>query len=239
MNLAQSCLALPLSLSLALALAACGSDVEPVQEPEPMQTITGPRTLISGDFNDQEFGPKIEGPQGTEVVSELAIEGTVVADIVSYVACPAPSEGAPIPDECIPADQPEDAVFTYVHRVTPRGIEADPDFVPIEFRTTRHVSGFANNLGFDRDQAEAALGEGYVIRVQIDNRMLVWRIETSNGWDEGEEITFFWQSTEPPEGPQELYAVETAAGRAVGTGPFPADTDPDNEEETGDESTAG
>lgn len=217
----QIALAFPL-----LALAACGSDPEPAPTPTPTQTAAGPRTLVAAGFNDQQLGPRIVGPQGDEVSDTVMFEGRQIADVVSYVACPAPtvSEGgnATAPNgteaECDPAEQGEDAVFTYVHRVTP-GEGADGPL--LSFRTSRRAHGFANLVGFDRVQAQAALGEDYDIGVQLDNGQLIWRIKAGDGWTAGEEITFFWQSTLPPEGPAEAYEIETEEGRMRVSGPFP------------------
>ncbi len=222
-------LALPLTVAPMLTLTACGSEPEPAPAPTPSETVAGPRTLVETGFNDMELGPRIVGPQGAEVSGALVREGLKVADIVSYVACPAPAEGEVAPEECEPGDQPEGAVYTYVHRVTPVEVSDELD-TPMVFRTTRAAHGFANNIGFDRAQAEAVLGEGYAIRVQEDNGALVWRVEVSNGWSAGEELTFFWQSTLPPEGPAEAYAVGTENGRAMGTGPFPPEELPDSED---------
>ncbi|MGB3797587.1 MAG: hypothetical protein WA957_14945 [Alteraurantiacibacter sp.] len=221
-----------LALPLLITLAACGSDPAPEPAPTPSETVAGPHTLVASGFADLKIGPKIVGPQGDEVSGSLVRDGTTIAEIVSYVACPAPAEGEIAAQECVPADQPDDAIYTYVHRVTPSEVVDDLD-TPLVFRTTRGANGFANNIGFDRDQAEAALGEGYSIRVQQDNGALIWRVEISNGWDAGEELTFFWQSTLPPEGPAEAYAVGTENGRAVGTGPFPPKEMPDAEETPG------
>lgn len=224
---------LVIALAAPLALVACAEE-PPAPEETPTPMATGPRTLVAAGFNDQQLGPKIVGPQGPEVVDEISFEGMPVAKIVSYVACPAPSEGEPAADECKPGEQPDGAIFTYVHKVTSTG--ADTEAQPFSFRTTKPVTGFANNIGFDRKQAEAALGEDYVIGVQNDNGALVWRIEAGDGWGEGEEITFFWQSTLPPAGPAEAYEIETNTGTAVLTGPFPPEEEP---EEAGDEAAAG
>ncbi|WP_338244736.1 hypothetical protein [Aurantiacibacter hainanensis] len=213
-------------------LTACGSEPQPEPTPSPTPTVAGPRTLVASGFNDMELGPRISGPQGTEVESELVLDGRAIADIVSFVTCPAPAEGDAPAEECVPGEQPEDTVYTYVHRVTPKEI-VDPLDTPVAFRTTRRAAGFANNIGFDRTQAEAVLGEGYVLRVQEDNGALVWRVEMSDGWTEGEELTFFWQSTLPPDGPAEAYAVGTENGRATGTGPFPPE-EQDEEEISGE-----
>ncbi len=212
----------PLALPLVIVLSACGQEPAPDPTPTPSETVAGPRTLVPAGFNDMDLGPKIVGPQGPEVSGTLVREGTTIAEIVSYVACPAAAQDEEPAEECVPADQPDGTVYTYVHRITPLDVADDLD-TPMVFRTTRKAHGFANNIGFDREQAEAVLGEGYAIRVQEDNGALAWRVELSNGWSAGEELTFFWQSTLPPEGPAEAYAVGTENGRAVGTGPFPAE----------------
>lgn len=221
------------ALPAVFVLAACGSEPTPDPTPTPAETVAGPRTLVPSGFNDQQIGPRIVGPQGDEVESELVIDGRKVADLVSYVACPAAGEGEPRADECVPADQPEGALYTYVHRVVPAEDLAELDR-PIAFRTTRPAHGFANNVGFDRAQAEAVLGEGYSIGVQQDLNALVWRVETSDGWDAGEELTFFWQSTLPPDGPAQAFAVSTENGMAMGNGPFPAAPAPATEESAGE-----
>ncbi|MFB0611353.1 hypothetical protein [Aurantiacibacter poecillastricola] len=211
---------LALAVPLCAALAACGSEPAPDPTPTPTETIAGPRTLVASGFNDQQIGPKIAGPEGSEVESELTLDGRKVADLVSYVTCPAPADDEEPAEECVPGEMPEGTVYTYVHRVTPVETEDQLD-APIAFRTTRVAHGFANNIGYDREQGEAVLGDGYSIRVQEDNGALAWRVEMSDGWDAGEELTFFWQSTLPPEGPVEAYAAATENGRAYGTGPFP------------------
>ncbi|RJY10144.1 hypothetical protein D6201_02720 [Aurantiacibacter aquimixticola] len=231
-----------LALPLALVLSGCGSEPEPEPTPTPTPTAVGPRTLVAAGFDDQEIGPKIVGPQGPEVSAIFTSDAGDIAEIISYVACP-PVEGLDLSEEDVPEGEdladfasecrpdmwPEGTVYTYVHRVTPTQTAQSPVTV---FRTARPATGFANTIGFDREQAEAALGEGYSIGTQIDNGMLVWRIEKGDGWDAGEEITFFWQSELPPEGPAEAYEIETTAGRAEATGPFPPAEMP---EESGDE----
>ena len=208
------------ALAPIVLLAACGGEApEPSPSPTPTTVAAGPRTLLATGFQEIELGPKIVGPQGPEVSSELSFEGQPVASMTSYVACPAPAEGTEPADECDPSVQEDGAIYTYVMRITSTG--TDTEAQPYALRTARRASGFANNLGFDRQQAEAALGEGYRIVVQEENGFLTWRIEAGNGWGEGEEITFFWQSELPPEGPAEVYEIESNTGTALLTGPFP------------------
>lgn len=219
-------LALPL-----LGLAACGQEPEPQAEatPSPTPTLVGPRTLIAAGFDPATLGPRMVGPDGPEVTSEVSFDDRAIAQVVSYVACALPEadgEGEASPAPAAPADdsgcdiaaQPAGAAYTYVHRVIP-GDGADGPVVA--FRTSRRAGGFANTIGFSREEAQAALGEGYRIGVSIDNGQLIWRIEAGDGWTAGEPITLFWQSEYPPEGPAEAYEVETAEGRARATGPWP------------------
>lgn len=229
-------------LVFALALTACNSEPQPeaAASPTPTATVAGPRTLIAAGFDEQRLGPRIVGPDGDEVESTVEFDGREIATIVSYVTCPfiekpdlaaGTQAAAPVSaddehvadftTECRPEMQGEGALYTYVHRVTPA---EGADGPVVTFRTSRRATGFANTIGFSREQAEAALGEGYRIGVSTDNGQLLWRIETGDGWVAGEEITFFWQSELPPEGPAEAYEVETAEGRARATGPWPPAT---------------
>ncbi len=208
------------AILLPIALAACGAEPEAEPSPEPTQVVSGPRTLVAAGFEELSLGPMIVGPQGPEVSDTATSAGGELFEIVSYVACPAPAEEdeAPPADECDPAAQDEDAVFTYVHTVTPlEGAEA-----PVTgFASLEPAAGFSKTMGYDRNQAEAALGENYSIVVQVDEGMLVWRIEVSDGWEAGEPITFFWQGTKPPAGPKRAYCLETGERCTPATGPFP------------------
>ncbi len=218
------------TLPALLVLAACSAEPQPAPEPTPeaSPTVSGVRSLVAAGFEELTLGPKIEGPQGPEVSSTIGFEGRTIAEIVSYVACPPPVNDPDLSIEfstvCDPETQAEGAIYTYVHRVTPGEAAEGP---VLSFRTSRRVNGFENVIGFDRTQAEAALGEKYDIGVSIDNGALVWRIEAGDGWDAGEEITLFWQGVLPPEGPAEVYEVETSEGRAVGSGPFPPAEEPE------------
>jgi hypothetical protein len=148
--------------------------------------------------------------------------------MVSYVACPAEITGA-----CDPDTLPDGTLYTYVHEITVEVSDnerAEEQFSGATlFRTTLPTPGFANVIGYSRAQAEQALGESGEIRVQSDNGQLIWRVTAGDGWMPGETLTFFWQSTLPPAGPEEAYllAAEDLSGAA--TGPFPADPSPVDE----------
>ena len=195
-----------------LAIVACSDNgaqeaADPVFEPA--------ATIDAGDFSELELGAKIVGPVGEEVAGQLAVGGRVIADIVSYVACPALTE------TCDPYAQPEGTIYTYVHQVTPVGVAGDDGVTPFGFRTMMTASGFTGVIGFDRAQAATALGEIYTVDITGQGGVLVWALQSDDAWSDGEEMVFFWQSTQPPAGPAEAYALETIAGDAVGTGPFP------------------
>ena len=198
-----------------LLLAACSEAPEAPEgtapSPTPAITPDKPRTLVPADLATVHFGGRIEGPEGPELEGSFALDGETLAEVVSYVACP---EGV---TSCDPAELPEDTVYTYVHRVTPaEGVES-----AAVFRTARRAPGFANGVGFDRHEADSALGEGGKIDVSADNGALVWRVIGGDGWKAGETITFYWQSTIPPEGPAEAYQFEADGSIGLGRGPFP------------------
>ena len=216
----------------ALALAGCsGEPDEPAPTPTPEETAaadapTEPRTLVAADLGEIRLGAKIEGPVGPEVEASIVAGGRSIGDIVSFVACPA-EDGT-----CDPDDMPEGTVYTYVITVTP-GVDKpnDPPFnrpVGLDevdaasvFSTVRQASGFTGAIGYDFKQAEEALGPDGAIRVQDDNGTLVWRVVGGNGWQTGEPITFFWQSTLPPDGAAEAYSLRADEKIAMASGPFP------------------
>ena len=157
---------------------------------------------------------------------EIRYNGRSIGDIVSYVACPEEY------DTCDPDDLPEGTVYTYVLTVTP-GVDKpnDPPFIrPVGldevkaatvFSTVRQASGFTGAIGYDFEQAAEALGPDGIIRVQDDNGTLVWRVLGGDGWHTGEPITFFWQSTLPPDGAAEAYSLRADEKIAMASGPFP------------------
>lgn len=225
----------------ALALAACsGEPDDPAPSPSPDKSAQAnapsePRTLVAADLGEMQLGAKIEGPLGPEVDASIVFGGRSIGDISSFVACPAEY------DTCDPADMPEGTVFTYVHTVVP-GVDDpnDPPFTrPVGldkveaatlFSTVRKATGFTGSIGYDYAQAEKALGEDGEIRVEDDNGTLVWRVVGGDGWQTGEPITFFWQSTLPPEGPAEAYSFRADEKIAMASGPFPpkAEEKPEN-----------
>ena len=85
----------------------------------------------------------------------------------------------------------------------------------------RTDDGFTGSIGYDREQVAAALGPDGSIKVQDDNGALTWRVVGGDGWKTGEPITFFWQSTLPPEGTAQAYTLRADEKIAMASGPFP------------------
>ena len=194
----------------------------------PPSTVAAPRTLVAADFDPATLGAMIVGPQGPEPEAAIMADGREIARIKSFVACP---EGV---TECVPADMPEGTVYTYVHEVTladdlePQVIET-PEAggavmeVPASlFRMTQAAQGFNRSVGYSRAQAEAALGAGDAIQVSSDSVQIIWRVTAGSGWKPGMPVTFWWQSTTPPEGPAGAYSLEVNGMTASAKGPFPA-----------------
>lgn len=207
-----------------LALIACGdgSESDPVAEPRPTATVAAPRTLIAANYDVAMHGAKIEGPEGTEVESVLMADGREIGRIVSFVACPRDTA------TCDPAAMPEGTLYTYVHQVTlaedvaaPKEADAPTEAPATLFRTTRRATGFNGSIGYSREQAEAALGDADAIGVSSDQGRLIWRVTRGEGWTPGATITFWWQSTLPPEGPSDAWQFETNDMTASATAPFP------------------
>jgi hypothetical protein len=212
------------ALLAGIVLAGCGSDSE---EPAPQPTqavVEGPRTLVSETIGLETLGPRIVGPEGDVVESDIPGLGTMV----SYVACPADIES----DTCDHSTLPDDTIYTYVHTVTldPTAAEQASDQWGGArlFRTIEPPPGFSFSIGYDGEQALGALGEGYNIQTQIEDGALIWRIAASDGWMPGETLTFYWRSSQPPAGPAEAFSLEAEGLEGTATGPFP-----EEEEEAG------
>ena len=236
----KALLALPL---LALVVACSSEAPAPEQTPSPTPTANaGPRTLVAAKLEDLQLGAKIVGPQGPEVTTVItASDGTTMGQMVSFVACePGETEdGDPVPPtenaECDPEAQPEGAVYTYVHTIglgEPDMEAPDPADAPqtMVFRMIKPATGFNNVIGFDAEQAQQALGEDADIKVQVEDGSLIWRVVAGDGWQDGETLTFFWQSTRPPAGPDEAYQLRIDDTTALATGPFPAPEEASTEE---------
>tara|TARA_R110002073_G_scaffold334758_1_gene524984 strand:+ start:588 stop:1136 length:549 start_codon:yes stop_codon:yes gene_type:complete len=125
-----------------------------------------------------------------------------------------------------------DVTYTYQHQIVP-GVDhpndspfSPPDsVVPLdgvtEFRLQFPAHGFLGVAGFDFGQAALAIGGTVISIEQLDDGSLVWKLPNDSGWDTGENITFFWQTTQRPSGPGGVYAVTNQALSGVGNGPIP------------------
>ena len=234
--------ALAAPATLALILAGCA---EPVDESTDRYaadaeleaaTTDGEAALLAnaieaGDFADLELGAKIIGPRGSDVKVAMSNDAGAFADMTSYVACPAGMV------TCDPSEAPEGTIYTYVHTVYP-GEDNDPatgsgdgaDSSDIElaemFRMTGPAHGFTGNAGFSRLEANAAVGDKVMVTVTCRDGALAWTIDAGEGgdqWEQGEPLTFYWQSTLPPAGPAERYEVTANYSTASGQGPYPAE----------------
>ena len=236
------------TLAMSLILAACGESPDYDEE---INTVAGSDVTdlndvntdgdaISkavdrekADFADLKLGAKIVGPQGPEVKTALANASGNYADIRSYVACPAGMT------TCDPRTAPEGTIYTYVHVVYP-GEDNDPttgsgngaDSSDIErateFRMLRPAHGFTGVGGYSKAEAMAAIGAKADIVMSCDGGALVWTVNAGDGgnqWEQGEPLTFFWQSTLPPAGPAPIYQIEVDGTAASGSGPAPAAND--------------
>lgn len=224
-------ISLALPLALAAGLAGCGSDPEPTPTPTPTPTVAQPRTLVPADLDLATLGAKIIGPQGSEVETILSAGNHQIGKMVSFVACP---QGV---ENCNPVTLPEGTIYTYVHRVSlsdtvekapaievagttgPEVIENPPTL----FRTSQRAHGFNASIGYAKKQAEAALGVANAISITRDDGHLIWRVTDGQGWKPGTTITFWWQSTLPPKGPEDAYLLEIEGNQAIARGPFPAE----------------
>ncbi len=225
----------------ALMLTACSDGGAPTgDDVADMETATtdgeaalAAKALDAGDFMDLQLGARIVGPQGPEVTDAMSNEAGNFGDIRSFVACPAGMK------PCDPANAPAGTIFTYVHIVYPgedndpnTGVGAGNTSSDIEtasaFRMIGAAHGFTGQAGFAKAEAVAAIGAKADVVVSCDAGKLVWTVNAGEGgdqWEQGEPITFYWQSTLPPAGPAKMYALDANYTEAIGNGPYPAAKD--------------
>ena len=221
-----------------LTLAACGGDSAYSDDDAELDIATTDGEAAAmvvdvepGDFGNLELGAKIVGPQGPEVKTSLSNEAGILADITSYVACPAGMT------ECDPATAPEGTIYTYVHQVFPgedmdpsTGAGEGPDDVDVEAATGFLMTGpahvFNGIAGFSKAEAIAAAGEAVQVAITCDaDGGLVWTVNAGDGgnqWEDAEPLTFYWQSTLPPAGPAQRYEIRANDVGGTGNGPYPA-----------------
>ena len=182
-------------------------------------------SITATDLNSVSLGAKVVGPVGPEVETTFVnSSGDGIGDLKSSVSCPAGFS------DCLPATNPAGTIYTYIHEVTP-GVDFpnDPPFpspdetLPLDnarvFHLTFPAEGFNQVVGFDFSQAAAA-GVNFTIE-QLDDQTLRWELSEDAGWDSGETISFFWQTTQPPSGPGGIYKLTSATEAGTGNGPLP------------------
>ena len=221
-----------------LALAACGGGSDYGEDDAELNVATTDgevaamsKDIEPGDFADLELGPKIIGPQGPEVKTSLSNERGILADITSYVVCPASMS------KCDPSTAPEGTIYTYVHQVFPgedmdpdTGAGEGPDDLDVEmatgFKLTGPAYGFTGMAGFSKAEAVAAAGEAVQVVITCDSDgSLLWTVNSGDGgdqWEDAEPLTFFWQSTLPPAGPAARYEIRADGISGTGNGPYPS-----------------
>lgn len=182
-------------------------------------------TIITAtDLDSLSIGAKIVGPVGPDVeVSLINADGNSVGDLRSSVSCP---DGF---TTCAPPNNPAGTIYTYTHTVTP-GID-NPNDAP--FPNPPIVLAFDDVIGFSlgfeavgfNGVAGYSFNEATNADISFDLELtapgeLIWSTN-SDGWDTGEAITFFWQTTQPPSGPGGIFNISNAGGTASGRGPLP------------------
>ncbi|QLC24225.1 hypothetical protein HFP57_03725 [Parasphingopyxis algicola] len=219
---------LTLCCLLPLALAACADG--PVEEPaEPVEdaTLSEPQNIIAPtDFASLTLGGTIQGPLGPEVEASLVALDAAIGDIASRVQCP---EGV---DPCNPDDAEDGTIYTYVHEIRPGfdGPNDAPFEMPENVRPVESASsfslafpahGFTGVAGYSVLDAENVLAEGFNASISCVDDRIIWSFPEESGWSTGETITFFWQSTQPPSGPDGEYRFVADGLEATGPGPMP------------------
>ena len=197
-------------------------------------------SIAPTDLDSLHLGEKIVGPVGPTVdTAFINGDGDGVGDLISSVSCPAGFTA------CVPPDNPAGTLYTYIHQVTP-GIDNPNDSPPFpnpltvlpldgasSFALTFAAEGFTGLAGYSFSEATAALGvgNGFNINRSADN-LLSWHVRGSGSWDTGEPVSFFWQTTQAPSGPQGIYRVENSSLFGLANGPIPsplpAVTNPDD-----------
>ncbi len=185
-------------------------------------------TITATDLDGLDLGATIVGPVGPTVDTTLTNSaGEGIGDLINSVSCPAGFT------TCTPPTNPIGTIYTYRHRVTP-GVDFpnDPPFpspgniLPLsnvrEFRLNFAAAGFNGVAGYSFANADQVLNDGVEITTeQLDDGSLTWRLPENSGWDTNEEITFFWQTTQPPSGPGGSYGLANKSQSGTAQGPLP------------------
>ncbi|MBF2017824.1 MAG: exosortase, PEP-CTERM interaction domain protein [Rivularia sp. T60_A2020_040] len=189
-------------------------------------------SIIATNFDNLSLGAAIVGPVGPFVETSLInANNQGLGDLKSGVFCPAGFTS------CVPPQNPQGTIYTYVHQVTP-GVDFPNDapfpfpenIIPFndvsQFSLGFNASGFNNVVGYSFSQAENALGSDGKFKIkQLDDGKLIWTVSGGEGWNTNtsnpETITFFWQTTQPPSGPGGTYIASNNNTLGSGAGPLP------------------
>lgn len=181
------------------------------------------------DLDSLRLGSKIEGPVGPEVeTSFVNTSGNGVGDLSSSVSCP-----REISDNCTPSENPLGTLYTYVYEVTP-GVDLPNDepfpqpnrlqpFERVEsFQLNFPAVGFNGVAGYSFSEAEEATEEETLVIEISPDGSLIWRLPPEVAWEDGETISFFWQTTQPPVGPNGSYGLAGDGRLSGAVGPLPS-----------------
>ena len=189
-------------------------------------------SLIPTNFDDLNLGATIVGPVGPEVETSLVNSSNQgLGDLTSSVSCP------PGFTSCVPPENPQGTIYTYVHQITP-GVDFPNDApfplpentIPFnnvqEFSLGFDAAGFNGVAGYSFSQAENALGSDANFDIaQLDDGSLAWNVSGGENWDTNavnpETVTFFWQTTQAPSGPGGTYIASNNSTSGSGNGPLP------------------
>lgn len=210
-------------------LAACSGEADPAAAPVATSEVlpAKPRTLIPADLDPATLGPKVEGMTIEDV--PLGGRRAPFARLGAFVACPRDMAA------CDPAAVPAGTRYTYVLTVTPLpapaptdASSATPPPVPLvapsppTLATIEPVPGFQGGVGYALAEAKAALGKDDALSVTLDGGRIVWSAGEGLRWLPGAPITFWWQSTRPPELRDNAYSFASGIRNASIRAPFPA-----------------
>lgn len=214
------------ALPVLALLAACAAEKAPAPEPTETALPAEPRTLVPADLDLATLGARV----AEMAVTDAALGGgeAPFARLSAYVACPKEMTA------CDPAQLPAGTRYTYVLTVTPAPApvpkgEAAPTPPPVPlvmpspptFATTQPAPGFEGGVGYALAEAAAALGAEDGLSITLDEGRIVWRAAEKARWQAGLPVTFWWQSTRPPEMRRNAYSFASGTDSATVRAPFP------------------
>ena len=154
------------------------------------------------------------------------MNSVAIGDIASRVQCPEDV------DPCNPDEAEDGPIYTCIYEVHPGfdGSNDAPFDIPEEvhpverapsFALTFPAHGFTGVAGYAVYDAEEVLAEGFNTSISCFDDRIIWSFPKESRWSTGETVTFFWQSTQPPSGPDGEYRFVADAMEAIGFGSMP------------------